>query len=169
MARDLIWKSKDYLGNESNGPLTSTTLGPDLQVEYWGTHFVIKVTECGMCWVPEWIEQGKGKSSEKLKTTLACTWLFENHVYDKQMKFLAEHFSKALADSYLVDSNFVVLDFDIPCFTEIKVVQDHQAEIYRGHPAYRGEDPWHDWVNVCWKYVDGTMSEVPTEIQFFVT
>jgi hypothetical protein len=56
-----------------------------------------------------------------------------------------------------------------PCFTEIKVVQDHRgAQIYRGHPAYRGEDPWHDWVNVSWKYVDGTMTKVPAEIQFFV-
>lgn len=45
---------------------------------------------------------------------------------------------------------------------------NHVAKIYRGHPAYRGEDPWHDWVNVSWKGLDGRMSKVPAEIQFFV-
>jgi hypothetical protein len=58
--------------------------------------------------------------------------------------------------------------FDIPCFTEIKLVHNKVAQIYRGHPAYRGEDDWHDWTNVKWKGLDGRMSEVPAEIHFFV-
>jgi hypothetical protein len=57
---------------------------------------------------------------------------------------------------------------DIPCFTEIKVVHNKVEQLYRGHPAYRGEDPWHDWVNVKWKGLDGRMSIVPAEVQFFV-
>jgi hypothetical protein len=39
--------------------------------------------------------------------------------------FLVGLFSKAMADAYPVGSNFAVLDCDIPCFTEIKVVQDN--------------------------------------------
>jgi hypothetical protein len=53
------------------------------------------------------------------------------------------------------------------CFTEIKLVEQ-QGQIYRGRPAYHGEDPWHDWVNVSWKNDDGSFSKVPAEIQFFV-
>ena len=74
-----------------------------------------------------------------------------------------------MAHSYPAGSNFLVLDFDIPCFTEIKfVLGNGSTQIYRGHPAYRGEDPWHDWVNVSWRSDDGTFTTVPAEIQFFV-
>lgn len=73
-----------------------------------------------------------------------------------------------MADAYPVGSNFAVLDCDIPCFTEIKVVQDNQTQIYRGHPTYHGEDPWHDWVYVSWECEDGLLTKVPAEIQLFV-
>lgn len=165
-ARDLIWKSKNYLGGEGNNVSVMTTNhSPNFNVENRGSRFLVKVSQSGTCWVAECIEQGKGESKKKSKTTLSCTRLFENLVYDGQMKFLAGIFYQALRDG---DSTSPVSTIDIPCFTEIKVVHNHVAQIYRGHPAYRGEDPWHDWVNVKWKGLDGRMSKVPAEIQFFV-
>jgi hypothetical protein len=67
------------------------------------------------------------------------------------------------------DEDSTALSFGIPCFAEIKLVHNKVAQqIYRGHPTYCGEDPWHNWVNVEWKGLDGRMSEVPAEIQFFI-
>jgi hypothetical protein len=87
------------------------------------------------------------------------------------MKFLAGIFYEAMREHMrrdIGDEGSTALMFDIPCFTEIKLVHNKAAQIYRGHPAYRGEDPWHDWVNVKWKGLDGRMSKVPAKIQFFV-
>jgi hypothetical protein len=39
------------------------------------------------------------------------------------------------------DEGSTALSFGIPRFTEIKLVHSKVAQIYRGHPAYRGEDP----------------------------
>ena len=84
----------------------------------------------------EWMENAKRKTKKKSKTSLACQSLFENHVYDEQLHFLADLFVKAMKDSSDDISNFVVPPFDIPCFTEIKVVDGTFSQIYRGHPAY---------------------------------
>jgi hypothetical protein len=171
VARDLIAKSNYSPGDVSSiGEERTTTIAPNSPlIVNGGTRFRVKVGDFGTSWNTEWIQHKKGKS-KKSKTTLACTRLLENHVYDNQMKFLVELFSKAMADSFPLGSNFLVLDFDIPCFTEIKVVKANGTEqIFRGHPAYRGQEPWHDWVNVRWRSdKDGTFSAVPAEIQFFV-
>jgi hypothetical protein len=172
-ARDLIWKSKNYSGEAegNNIPATSTNVSPNWKVENQGSQFCVTVTQSGMCWVTEWIEHGKGRINKKSKITLSCTWLFENKAYDGQMKILAGIFYEAMREHMrrdIGDEGSTALMFDIPCFTEIKLVHNKVAQIYRGHPAYHGEDPWHDWVNVKWKGLDGRMSKVPAEIQFFV-
>jgi hypothetical protein len=76
---DLIWQSKDYLQNESN----ISTTHVDLHIKNRGGRFLLNVSQHGTCWVPEWIEPGKGKRNKKSKTTLACSCLFETRVYDK--------------------------------------------------------------------------------------
>jgi hypothetical protein len=112
MATDLIWKSKkDYLGSGNNGDATTSTpsAGDTLsKVFNGGTRFVLKVRNVGKCCNFQWIEQRKGKAAAKSNTTIACTHLFDNHVYDKQMKFLATLFSRAMADSFPIGSNFVI-------------------------------------------------------------
>jgi hypothetical protein len=77
-------------------------------------------------------------------------------------------FIEAMKDSWDDISDCDILPFKIQCFTEIKVVANNVSQIYRGHPAYRGEDPWHDWVNVSWKLLNGRLRKVPAEIIFFV-
>jgi hypothetical protein len=48
------------------------------------------------------------------------------------------------------------------------VVAYNVSQIYRGHPAYRGKDPWHDWVNISWKLLNGRLRKVPAQIFFNV-
>jgi hypothetical protein len=125
-ARDLIWKSKDYLGEKEGNDVsaTSANLSPNWKVENWGSRFCVKVTQSGTCWVTEWIEQGKGKSNKKSKTTLFCTRLFENRAYDGQMKFLAGIFYQAMRvkiiiirvivkDGFLVFGNLMRLNSNL--------------------------------------------------------
>jgi hypothetical protein len=169
MASDLIWKSKNYLiTNDNIQSQTASRSSRNLEVVNGGSQFVVKVTQRGKRCAVEWMENAKAKTKKKSKTSLACEALFNNHVYDEQMHFLADLFVRAMKDSSDDISNFVVPTFDIPCFTEIKVVDGTVSQIYHGHPTYRGEDSWHDWVNVSWKCLDGRMRKVPAEIIFFI-
>jgi hypothetical protein len=160
--------AKDLIGANSRDNLIpdATTLSASTG----GSHFLIKVTQSGKCLAHEWLDKGKGKSSKKSKTTTACSLLFDTHVYDCQMRFVANVLIPAMADhsTSSTGSDLFVPDFDIECFTEIKVLDNGVSNIYRGHPSYHGEDPWHDWVYVKWRGNDGSLSEVPGEIQFFV-
>jgi hypothetical protein len=63
-----------------------------------------------------------------------------------------------------------VITFDIPCSTEIKVIDGAVSQIYRGHPHHPciPEDSWHDWVRVSWKCLDGRMRKSTAEISSFV-
>jgi hypothetical protein len=99
-ANDLIWKSKNYLGEEEANdlPATSTNVSPNWKVENRGSRFCVTVTRSGTCWVSEWIEHGKGRSFKKSKTTLSCNRLFENKAYDGQMKFLLGIFYEAMRE-----------------------------------------------------------------------
>jgi hypothetical protein len=165
MATDLIWKSKNYLiTNDTNTPSQTAKLLNG------GSQFVVKVANGGRRFEVEFMENAKSKTKTKSKSCLACEARFQNHDYDEQIHFLADLFIGAMKDSWEEDpSYFFVAPFEIPCFTEIKVVDDNGvSQIYRGHPAYRGEDPWHDWVNVKWRGLDRRMKTVPAEIIFFV-
>jgi hypothetical protein len=93
------------------------------------------------------------------KTAKSCQSLLESDLYERQIRFLSDTFSNATEDDY---------NFEIKCFTELKVVNKGESTIYRGHPSFRGEDPWHDWVVVKWIGQDKRITRVPAEIQFFV-
>jgi hypothetical protein len=105
-ARALIWKSKNYLGEEegNNLPPTSTNVSPIWKVENSGSQFFVTVTQSGMCWVTEWIEHGKGRSFKKSKTTLSCNRLFENKAYNGQIKFLCGIFYEAMCEHLRQDT-----------------------------------------------------------------
>jgi hypothetical protein len=165
MAKDLIANSPDYSDPVMHRFVTNTS--PSQKVQPGGSRFVIKVSQSGRSCVPEWIDHGKQKSKKLSKTGTACTLLFGNHVYDHQIRFVANTFYKA-AEDFSDAANSVVPNFDIRCFTEIKVVENGISTIYRGHPSFRGEDPWHDWVNVKWIGRNRRTTKVPAEIQFFV-
>jgi hypothetical protein len=171
MAKDLIANSPEYGHPVMHRSVTSTplvtTTSPSQKVPPGGSRFLIKVSQNGGSCVPEWIDHGKRKSKKMSKTGTACTLLFDNHVYDHQIRFVANTFYKA-AEEGSPTADSVVPKFDIRCFTEIKVVEKGVSTIYRGHPSFRGEDPWHDWVNIEWIGPNRNTTKVPAEIQFFV-
>jgi hypothetical protein len=162
IAKDLISNSPDNLLQGSHCPALTTNSFTTKLPKDGGSHFLIKVTQSGKVCAHEWFDKGRRKTSKESKTVAACSRIFDSKVYDQQMRFVADVFIKAVGDDNTVPN------FDIHCFTEIKVIEDGQSHIYRGHPSYRGEDPWHDWVYVKWKDLDQKFVEVPAEIQFFV-
>jgi hypothetical protein len=171
MAKDLIANSPEYgqpvmHRSVMSTPLVTTT-SLSQKVQPGGSRFLIKVSQNGGSCAPEWIDHGKQKSKKMSKTGTACTLLFDNHVYDRQIRFVANTFYKAAQDASPAADSFVP-NFDIRCFTEIKVVENGVSTIYRGHPSFRGEDPWHDWVNIEWIGPNRRTTKVPAEIQFFV-
>jgi hypothetical protein len=127
IAKDLISNSPDNLlpairdFQEVTTPAASTG----------GSHFLIKVTQSGKCLAHEWLDKGKGKSSKKSKTTTACSLLFDSHVYDRQMRFVADVLIPAMADDSMssTGSDLFVPDFDIECFTEIKAVHQKLSKL----------------------------------------
>jgi hypothetical protein len=172
IAKDLISNSLDNLLPVMDCPqVTSHSVALKMPKDSLGCHLFIKVTQSGKCFAHEWFDKGKGKICKKSKTTTACSRIFDSHLYDRQMRFVADVLMEVMEDNStsLSESDLVVPDFVIQCFTEIKVVDRNGiSNIYRGHPSYRGEDPWHDWVYVKWRGLNGKFTKVPGEIQFFV-
>ena len=55
----------------------------------------------------------------------------------------------------------------VPCFTEYRRGDNNQI-LFRAHPHYRSDSPWHDWANFVWATNDPFVSmEYPGKILFF--
>jgi hypothetical protein len=171
MASDLIWKSNNYLINHNNTHSTAASRhsqNSQQEVINGGSQFMVSVSDCSKTIAVDFMDNAKVSMKKKSKASTACEALFEKGVYNEQLRFFVDLFIKAMKDSWDDISNCVILPFMIECFTKIKVVANNVSQIYRGHPAYRGEDPWHDWVNVSWKLLNRRLRNVPAQIIFFV-
>jgi hypothetical protein len=55
-----------------------------------------------------------------------------------------------------------IADSFIPGFTMLKVGSEH---LYRAHPCFQNERPWHDWVQIRWSVTD---EPTPARIEMFL-
>jgi hypothetical protein len=169
MASDLIWKSKNYLINHDNThSIAASRHSQNSQQEVinGNSQFTVSVSGRGKTIAVNFMDNAKVSMQKKSKASTACEELFKKGVYNERLRFLVDLFIEAMKDSWDNISDCHILPFKIQCYTKIKVVANNVSQIYRGHPAYRGKDPWHNWVNLSWKLLNGRLRKVPAQIFF---